>query len=203
MTKSSSAGKLLMIFLIVFISGCDTTKHREAWDKTYRIPVDSTVQLFQPLTIRARHTQVFIQNGSTEHPKRLFGLKTGHDEYYPFCYFELADISKSPQMIDPDIFTITEVYQDETQIVSTGSQRLHSPAAVGDGDGDRSLTMVFRLFVMHLHSNKQPHVKKLACTSGYEFDHWAKLPTLKEIHDALGEIARLDTSAGKTDKAVQ
>ena len=203
MTKPCRACIFLTILLVILISGCDTTRHRDAWNQIYNIPVNSVVHLLQPLTIRPRHTQVYIQNGTTDHPKRFFGLFTGHDEYYPFCYLEVADISKSPQTIEPDTFAVTAVYQDESEIVTNGSGRLLSPPTIGNGDGDYGIIMIARLSVMQLHSDQQPQVKKLACTGGFAAEQRARLPTLEEIEQVLGEIARLDTDTGEAGKPGQ
>ena len=190
--KYTAAGKTTVILLLLFLTGCAT--HRDAWNQVYGVPVNSTVHLLQPLTIGIRRNQVFLQDGNIAEPRSFYVVSKYYDQYYPFCYFEVPYSSSSPQTIEPDSFTVTAVYQDETDVVTAPSSRLMSiPSIGGEEGGARSVAL---LTVMRLHSDKQPHVKQLVCTGGFELESWAKPATLKEIDHALGEIARLDTAAG-------
>ena len=185
--KLSPAGKTTFILLTLLLTGC--AAHREAWNKIYGIPVNSTVAVMQPLTIPVRDTQVFIQEATSRHPQ---GIPGSYNSYYPFCYFEVADISNAPQSIEPGTFTITAVRQDETEIIArAGPGRLVVQPSIG-GQGDAGLRMIYRMFEMRLHSDEQPQVKKLVCSGGFDIESWAKLPKLKEIEQALGNVARLE-----------
>ncbi|MCW8963273.1 MAG: hypothetical protein OQL16_05700 [Gammaproteobacteria bacterium] len=161
-------------------TGCQTTQARIAWDKTYGIPVNSKLTLLEPLTIPALGTQVFLQDGR----------QRGYNSYYPFCYFEVLDPKKTEQNIQADSFIITEVYQDETDIVQTTPTRL---ASLGTIVAEGTIRMIVRTTVMRLYSERQPHVKKLVCGGGFDHETFAKLPTSQEIVLTLGDIARIDT----------
>ena len=161
--------------------------HREAWTQVYGVPVNSTLRVLQPLTIPVRDTQVYIQEGALQYPGGPF---SGRDLYYPFCYMELADISAAPQTIEPDTFTVTAVYQDETDIIAEAAPiRVAGPLLASDGGAVR---MIYLMTVMHLHSDRQPQVKKLVCSGGFDLESSAKLPTVKDIEAALGNVAKLD-----------
>jgi hypothetical protein len=163
-------------------------KHRIAWEKTYGIPVNSTITLLQPLTIPVRDTQIFLQENRT---KPQHGWSGSYDEYYPFCYFEVRDIAETEQVIEPDTFTITDVYLDETEIVQTRPTRLASLIAMG-GDADGGIQIIVQTTVMRLSSSKQPQMKMLVCGGGFAPAPFAETPKIEEIRRALGDIARLD-----------
>ena len=191
--KYMPAGKTAIISLLLLLTGC--AAHRDVWNQTYGIPVNSTVQLMQPLTIGIRRNQVILQDGMISDPRSYYAVSIDYDQYYPFCYFEVAKSSRSPQTIEPDSFTVTAVYQDEVEVVTKPSTRLMSiPSVGGEAGGARSIAL---LTIMLLHSDKQPQVKKLACAGGFDIESWASLPTLKEIDHTLGEIARLNTGTGR------
>lgn len=128
-----------------------------------------------------------MQEGSTEFEKGLFG---GYNDYYPFCYFELDDIAKTEQFIEPDTFTVTRVYRDETDMIVQAPPRVASLISVG-GDADYGINMIVQTTVMRLHSSRQPKVKMLVCAGGFDLPPFARLPTVEEIRLALGNIATL------------
>lgn len=177
----------LIIYLLTpfLLYGCLGTQARVNWDNTYSIPVNSTISLLQPLTIPAQDTQVFIQYGKAVYST---GYTYGYDQYYPFCFFEVQDIAETEQTILADNFTITEVYRDETEFVQTTPTRMASLITVS---GDYGISIIVQTMTMKLHSDKQPGVSKLVCGGGFDLPPFAELPTIKEIEEALGDIAQL------------
>ena len=173
---------LLTPFLLY---GCLSTQARVSWDNTYGIPANSTISLLQPLTIPAQDTQVFIQYGKAVYSS---GYTYGYDQYYPFCFFEVQDIAQAEQTIVADNFTITEVTREETEFVQTTPTRMANLITVG---ADYTIPIIVQTTTMKLHSDKQPQIKKLVCGGGFDHPPFAKLPTIKEIEEALGDIAQL------------
>ncbi|MCW8963272.1 MAG: hypothetical protein OQL16_05695 [Gammaproteobacteria bacterium] len=189
---SRQASRLVVLLLLLTSAGCQVSQHRMAWEKVYGISVNSSISLQQPLTIRPRHTQVFLQDGAAIY---RHGWLSGYDQYYPFCYFEVADIADSEQTISEDTFTITRVYRDETDIVQARPTRLTGQIMVGD-DAVGGIRMIVKTTVMRLSSDKQPEVKMLVCGGGFDHEPFAELPTVDEIRHTLGDIARLDLAPG-------
>ena len=178
--------RLIIYLLTAFLLyGCLSTQARVSWDNTYGIPVNSTISLLQPLTISAQDTQVFIQYGKAVYSS---GYTYGYDQYYPFCFFEVQDIAQAEQTILVDNFIVTEVFQDETQFVQATPTRMASLITVS---ANYTVPMIVQTMTMRLHSDKQPQVKKLVCGGGFDHPPFAKLPTIKEIEVALGDIAQL------------
>jgi len=192
---SRQAGWLVVLLLLLASAGCQISQHRVAWEKVYGIPVNSSISLQQSLTIRPRHTQVFLQDGTAIYSRGWVSLLSGYDQYYPFCYFEVADISDSEQTISGDTFIITRVYRDETDIVQARPTRLTSQIMVGD-DAVGGFRMIVKTTVMRLSSDKQPEVKMLVCGGGFGHEPFVELPTVDEIRHTLGDIARLDLAPG-------
>ena len=170
------------LILPLVLIGCATGSSMVKWNSIYGVPVNSTVSLLQPLTIRVRDTQAFLQDGI-----RIQGQS--YDQYYPFCYFEIYTLASAEQTIEPDVFTITAVSREETQIVQTAPIKLASLIAFNVG-GARSMTT--QLTIMRIHSEKQPDVRKLVCAGGFDDTHDTELPTIQEISHALGDIAKLN-----------
>jgi len=178
--------RLITYLLVPFLLyGCLSTQARISWENTYGIPVNSTVSLLQPLTIPVQDTRVFIQHGKAVYSQ---GYIYGYDQYYPFCFFEVQNIAEVEQTIQADNFTITEVYRDETEFVQTTPTRMASLINVNIVN---DLALIVQTMTMRLHSDRQPGVNKLVCAGGFDSPPFAELPTIKEIEEALGDIAQL------------
>jgi hypothetical protein len=179
---------LLLIALLGLLSGCQTNATRSPYATRGSIPAGSSIQLLKPLTIPAKDNQVFIQDGQATSSS---GYNYGYDQYYPFCFFKTHRISKKPQTIHADSFTIQRVYYYETEFVQTKPVRVASLIPVTWIASETYVSPIVLLTVMELSSDKQPFVKKLVCGGGYDLPQFAKLPTIQQIHGVLGELGNL------------
>jgi len=175
----------LLLVSMLLLSGCISQQARVSWQKTYKIPVHSSISLFQPLTIPARHTQVFLQDGKAVYSS---GYNYGYDQYYPFCFFEVHDVIETEQTISADRFIITSVHREETEIVQTKPIKLASLIVSNDYD---TASLIVQTLIMRLHSDKQPGLKRLVCGGGFDSQPFAELPTIEQIEHTLGDIAKL------------
>ena len=176
---------ILLIIALSFITACETTTAYKNWSELYVIPVGSTVTLNETLSVRPRHTQAFIQDGEQAYQRTFL---RGYDQYYPFCYFEVHDVVDREQIIDPDTFNIIRLSREQTDIVQAYPAQLSGLSA---GDDDGGPPYIVDLNIMWLESSSQPHVKKLACASGFADPFDARLPTIEEIQHTLGQVASL------------
>jgi len=175
-----------LLLIPILLSACLNQQARISWQKNHAIPVQSSVILLQPLAIPARQTQVFLQNGKAVYSQ---GYNYGYDQYYPFCFFEVHDVLETEQTILTDHFTVTAVNREETEFVQTAPIRL---ASLIVSNGYDTVPLIVQTLIMRLHSDKQPGVKKLVCGGGFDLPPYAELPTIPQIQQALGNIARLE-----------
>lgn len=197
---------LTAMCLLMVLSACQTNRKFSPRAHSGSIPPGSYLELHQPLTIAAGDDQVFIQESKTVSSG---GYSYGFDQYYPFCYMQVADISKQPQIIEPGRFEITRVNQDETEFVQRYPVKVASSAGVtlghgdvrmlagggGDGGGVRLIVVTT---VMALTSEQQPAVKRLVCGGGFDLETFADLPTVDQVDAVLGSIATLVRNVDKT-----
>ncbi len=174
---------LLWFLLLGLTIGCQTTATRSPWASAGTIPVGSKLQLNKPLVVPARDNQVFIQQNREK-----------YDTYYPFCYFELRGITDGPRTIEPDTFTISRVYRDETEFVQSQPIRVASLLHISGAVGGGGARLIVQTTVMDLHSDKQPSVRRLVCAGGFALEYYATPPTMEEITKILQGIAQLKTS---------
>ena len=169
--------------------GCKTVRDDHPLSR-YQIPEASVIELTQDLTIRPRHTRVFIQDGEAWNYGQV-------DKHYPFCNFEVQERSvDKPQTIRADRFTVIRVVEGNTKVVSTQEIRFADTTMRNrfrdwviwkDGAG-------INRFIHHwLHSERQPNVMRLTCYGGTNTIHEAQLPTLSDIKRQLGNIVLIKT----------
>jgi len=170
---------IVCLSLTLMLGGCLSEQSIHKWRQTYGVPIGSTVSLVESLSIPARHTRAFIQDGRLTHHD---GYQTGYNQFYPFCYFETARFSSREQTIEPDRFTVVGVGREETQVVSATPVLLASVSG-----GNSSVHMVVELTILTLSSDRQPDVTTLACGGGFQDPGDAELPTIKEIAEVLGK----------------
>jgi hypothetical protein len=145
------------------------------------------LELHQDVTIPSSHTRVFFQEG-----KLVYGI----NEYKPHCQLRVWDISKQPQSVHADRFSIEKVFGTVDQIVSNTRIRLAAADAAvitdggGDGDGDGMSQLIYFYF-MKLHADKQPNVTYLVCGGALDDAAFAKYPTIQDIGASMGDYATL------------
>ncbi|MCW8966052.1 MAG: hypothetical protein OQK82_05110, partial [Candidatus Pacearchaeota archaeon] len=165
------------IGLSLLITACSTTPVTDESSTLYILPIGSTLELHQSLSIEPNRARTFIQYGKVIEEKAI-------DKYYPYCELEISTLSEQTQIIQPDKFTIYKVIDDEHQ---TGRYFMYASLSISFTDGPVILGYATEFF---LRSKKQPDVRKLICLSWDE--PWrGKYLSLTEIKRALGTIASI------------
>ncbi|GMQ97215.1 MAG: hypothetical protein BMS9Abin15_0918 [Gammaproteobacteria bacterium] len=175
---------LTPIFLIASLLGYPAAADG-LWRSEYGITHGSKVILHMPLTIGARNYQVFIQSGEVKNDKPS-SYNLSYDQFNPFCYFEIRASSDQTQTISPDVFEITRVTVDETEIVLSRSIQVAQLFNLADIPSN-----IVEVLILELRSETQVNVKQLVCADGFADPSQVVMPTLKQIKDTLGQVATL------------
>lgn len=161
----------------------------------YHIPAGSKLVLKQPLSIPPNTATVFIQYGKVVSPKQK-------ENYYAHCWFTSWYVRDHAQHIEPDTFTITSSQQLE-DVVSRHTNTMLAMNGLGIGmyEGGGPMALVYST-VMHIHSDKQPDIRRFGC--GYwENPDDAQHLTVAQIQNVLGNIARIEVKDSQPTKAKQ
>ena len=169
-----------IIFLItscLIISACQPVIVADEDSVYYRVPIGSTLQLNQQLSIPPNKARVFIQYGQLMSYKAI-------DKYQPHCEFEINTLKESIQYIEPDQF---EIYRVSTDYRDVSLQFLY--ASLTMGDEDYGLPIVGFTTELFLRSRHQPDVRKLSCLhwDGPKADHLS----INQMKKVLGDIFTL------------
>lgn len=183
---------LIVVSLATLLAGCpQQTVRVDMHTNVYRTLAGSSVHLLQPLEVPPGRTRLFIQHG-----KVLKGNSA--DQYDIQCNFEVEDLSKQVQRIEPDTFLIDKV-QAVTEPVVLARPVMVAGMGLGlDGLGDDSPSDIFQGYNFWLSSPRQPQVMRLTCVGAYDTPVDAQPPTLEEIQETLAGIARIEVAPSPT-----
>ncbi len=140
------------------------------------------VETRSPLAVRGGRTRVFLQRG------RLVS-QGGISAFHPSCDFEVARLDAEARVIEPDIFSIERVDIGLEQVVDAGRTRVAALALRAQPGPGPSIHRYYRF---RLLSDAQPEVNRLTCRGALADPAEARLPTLEEVRQALGEVARIE-----------
>jgi hypothetical protein len=180
---------LIVVSLAALLAGCpQQTVRTNMQSNDYRTLAGSRLQLLQPLDIPPGRTRLFIQHG-----KVLQGNSA--DQYDTQCNFEVEDLSKQVQRIEPDSFLIERVQALTEPVVLTRPVMVAALGGVASlaGVGDDGASDIFQGYNFWLSSARQPQVMRLTCVGAYDTPSDARAPTLQEIRKTLAGIARIET----------
>jgi hypothetical protein len=174
----------------VLLASCQSPQVRDQNSPNFLPPKGSLVILHDDMQISPQSARVFLQRG------RLVGYHD-LDRYYPWCSFEVNDVSDSTQILRANTFEIYRVYIRSEQVVENTKTRL-AQLTVGahkvwhlSGDGSGGPTTVTKVIVMWMNSPTQSNIRKLTCGGSEENEALARTPSVMQIRAALGDVATL------------
>lgn len=181
-----------ILVTFVLLAGCQSSQVRDEASPNFLPPKGSLVILHDDMQIPPQSTRVFLQRG------QLYGYY-GIDRYYPWCAFEVNNVSDSTQILRANTFKIYRVYIRTKQVVDNTKTQL-AKLTVGaprqtwhlTGDGNGGPTTVTKVIVMWMNSPTQSNIRKLTCGGSEENEALARTPSVMQIRAALGDVATLE-----------
>jgi hypothetical protein len=168
------------------LSGCEgggsTVREASSADR-YVDLAGGTVNLRQPLPVRAGQARVFLQHGK---------VSSGVDFYAPQCDFEIRSVKHQGVTIQPDIFRILRVQHVMEQVVQADSPIKVASLNLAGLDDSAGISQYFEGYHFWLESPKQPQVMRMSCYGVHAEPGVLQPPTLNEIRATLGDIASIE-----------
>jgi hypothetical protein len=184
-----------LLFVLLLLSGCQSTfiEYRQS---SFAIPpVGSTLQLHQELTIPAGKAAVTIQDGAIQTSSwRL-------DQYRPHCEFELNSVSETARHVAPQTFTIIRALRDFENVMRDQPVRLAGrgqfSGVLGKTDTGNGSPMENNMLIMYLRAESDIDVLRMTCQV------WIDPATdndisIADVHGALGGLFTLKLAGKKT-----
>jgi hypothetical protein len=181
-----------VLVTFVLLAGCQSPQVRDQDSPNFLPPKGSLVIVHDDMQIPPQSARVFLQRGR---------LVSYHDvdRYYPWCAFEVNDVSDSTQILRANTFKIYRVYIRTEQVVDNTKTQL-AKLTIGaprqiwhlTGDGNGGPTTVTKVIVMWMTSPTQSNIRKLTCGGSEENEALARTPSVMQIRAALGDFATLE-----------
>ena len=112
--------RIVCVAMAAALSGCQTASYiGDENSPYYVVPVGTRLQLQQELRIPANELAVYIQNGRVVRNSEV-------QHYYPFCKFELRQMSATTRTVRPDEIMVTKSSQQRLK----GGTALAAPRPV-------------------------------------------------------------------------
>ncbi|KUJ74087.1 hypothetical protein AVO42_01330 [Thiomicrospira sp. XS5] len=203
MTLVSTPVRLSVLLAFLSLSACSLTPPKSMMD----VQAGYTFTLKKPVTIPSDDARAFIQNGqmTTHH---------GFNRYEQHCELEVKNLSRKPQVIQPDTFTITKVRIDSEAIASRQTPQvvyamndinpypnqtlrdLPTYVNLADNDGGDGIDPTMDLVYLYLESKTQPNILRLTCAGslsrGNPLDApRSQRPQQKQINQILGSYGEV------------
>jgi len=167
----------MLIFLT--LSACQAPLIKNEGRYIAAVP-NASIEITQTLEVSPDSARVFFQNGNLISVAQL-------DLYEVNCEIEVNTISESRQLIEPGVFNVIAIAQEESPIVMTKPLMLASLsyAWTSDSPVDIKRYYYFRLSAQEVQSKSQ--VRALICRGVQAEPYKARLPTMEQMKQAAGQ----------------
>lgn len=177
---------LTVLFTLPLVS-CNETALRDPSSPYARVPVDSSLDIKQPITIPPGTTRVFIQLGK---------ISRGFNRYAANCNIEVKKIDwAEEQSVEPGIYRISRVQPVTEEVVEGQAILVASLYGIGlmadGGMDDGGSTLIYEGYHLWL-DGPDPNVRRLTCRGSYDEPSSALPPSINEIRQALGDLMTLE-----------
>ncbi|MCU7833852.1 MAG: hypothetical protein KZQ83_01270 [gamma proteobacterium symbiont of Taylorina sp.] len=177
---------ILIIFIIILLTACQSTSIKTE-DSYFQAIPDATIEITRQLSVPANSARAFFQNGELL-------SHTAINLYNINCEVRINTVSESKQIIEPGVFDVVSIIQDESPIVMRKTMMLASldlsswHYAFGGGRGSPVNIKRFYRFKLSPQdaSEQTTQVRSLTCRGAEDEPFLAELPTLNEMKEAAG-----------------
>ena len=172
--------RVIVILFIITLSGCQSTALIESEGYYVEVAAKSSIEITRVIEVAPNSARAFLQNGKVISMAQL-------NLYDINCEIEINTVSESRQIIEPGIFNVLAMAQEESPIVMSKPIMVASLtyAWTSDSPVDIKRYYHFRLSAQDSQSNSQ--VRALICRGAQDEPYNARLPTFEEMRLASGQ----------------
>ncbi|MCW8928928.1 MAG: hypothetical protein OQL19_01670 [Gammaproteobacteria bacterium] len=178
-----------ILFCIAILSACQSTLIQSE-NNYFEISNQASIEITQVLEVAPNSARVFFQNGEV--------ISHGQLNLYDInCEIEINTVSDSRQIIEPGVFDIISVAQNQSPIVKQELKKQQILVASLNYVWNSSNSPVdikryyhFKLSAQDPRSNSE--VRAMTCRGAQDTPFNAKLPTYEEMRKAGGQYIKLN-----------
>jgi len=176
---------LTLLISLLLLTACQSTLIRS--DSNYfEVHHRASIEITEILTVAPNSARVFLQNGEVK--------KNGNIDLYEVnCEVEINTVSESRQTIQPEIFNVIRVSQEESPIVMLRPEVVASLTyAWMFSDSPVDIKLYYRFILTAQNSGSNSQVRAVICRGAQSEPYNAELPTLEQMKRAAGKYLRFN-----------
>jgi len=181
--------KTIIIALLLLLVACDYGKSLFIKDDIQSIEViqHSSIEILQAMEVEANSARAFLQNGALIHKAKL-------NLYEVNCEVEVNTVSESRQTIEPGVFNVVTISEQESPIVLfTKPLQIASLDYAWLYDSTPIDTKRYYLFRLEAQDkDSQSDVRSVICRGAQSEPYNARLPRLGEMQVAVGSYIKFN-----------
>lgn len=175
---------LIIFFVLSLLTACKPTQIQSN-SSYFSVDSSATIEIIETLTVSPNSARVFLQNGEIRYG--------GINLYEVNCEVEINTVSESRQIIEPGVFRVIRISQEESPIVMAKPLMVASlNYAWSNSDSPVDIKLFYRFHLMAQDSSSKSDVRAVICRGEQSEPYQAELPTLEEMKQAAGKYLRFN-----------
>ncbi len=186
--------QILLITISFFLAGCQPALIRT--ENAYvEISSQASIEIMQSIKVSSNSARGFLQNGKVISPGQL-------NLYDINCEIEINTVSEERQIIEPGVFNVISIAQEESPIVKRKNEKqfMTKPIMIAslnyawfsDSPVDIKRYYRFRLTAQDLESKPVTEVRAMICRGAQDTPYAAELPTYEQMMAASGKYIKFN-----------
>ena len=142
------------------LAGCNQAALQDPSLPYAKVPVDTSLEIKQPITVPPGSTRVYIQLGK---------ISRGFNRYAANCDIEVAKLDRvNPQSIEPGVYRISRVQRVTEEVVEARPVFVASLGGMiaEGGVDDGGSTLIYEGYHLWL-DGPDPNVRRVTCRGSY------------------------------------
>lgn len=178
---------ILSLLLIIFLTACQSGASLIRSDGHYfEAKSQATIEILQPLRVSPDSARAFLQYGELQSQGRI-------SLYEINCEVEINTVSEQEQIIEPGVFRVMSVIQDQSPIVLLKSLQMASlKVSWGDDDSPVDIMRYYRFYLKPVDKDSSSQVRAVTCRGVQDTPFEAELPTIQEMQAASGPYLKFN-----------
>lgn len=172
--------KVIVILLIMTLSGCQSAVLIESEGRYVEVVAKPSIEITQAIEVAPDSARAFLQNGKVISMAQL-------NLYDINCEIEINTVSESSQTIEPGIFNILAIAQEESPIVMNKSVMVASLTYAWASDSPVDIKRYYHFSLSAQDSQSNSQVRALICRGAQDEPVNARLPTFEQMRLASGQ----------------
>ena len=171
--------KIALILAAITLSACRSAVLIESEGRYVEIAATASIEITQSIEVAPNSARAFLQNGKV--------ISMGQLNLYDVnCEVEINTLSESRQLIEPGIFNVLSIAQEESPIVMSKPLMVASLTYAWASDSPVDIKRYYHFKLSAQDPRSKSQVRAVICRGAQDEPYKARLPTFEQMRLAGG-----------------